>query len=171
MPVNPATSSSFDIVSSHQFAEIRKDTSSGQQSLFSLQTFNEEDVITSFGAALVSATPSYLTVQINEKKHINLYPFFLQYINHGCNPNCFFDTTQLKVIALKNIAIDEEFTFFYPSTEWKMESPFTCYCNQPNCLTSIRGAAHISEEILSKYKLSDFIRKKLQKRLVKKKSV
>ena len=169
MQENPASSSNFEIVSTHHFAEIRKDISTNQQSLFALQSFSEGDMISSFGAAFVSETPSYLTVQISQKEHIALHPYFLQYINHGCNPNCFFDTTHLQLIALRSIDAGEEFTFFYPSTEWEMESPFDCYCNQPQCLKTIRGAAHISEEILPHYKLSDFIKKKLQNRIRNKK--
>jgi hypothetical protein len=93
-----------------------------------------------------------------------LHPYFLQYINHGCDPNCFFDTSKGEVTALRDIAEGEEFTFFYPSTEWDMASPFQCYCNQPGCLGYINGASHISEEILKRYKLSDFIKRKLHYR-------
>jgi hypothetical protein len=48
-----------------------------------------------------------------------------------------------------------------------MASPFQCYCNQPNCLGYISGAAHIAPEILKQYTLSDFIKRKLQYKLRK----
>jgi hypothetical protein len=167
MQVNPAYSKEYDVVSNHQFAEIRKDRVTGQQTLFSLKDFKQGEQISPLGAAFVTDKPSYLTVQTGNHTHIALHPYFLQYINHGCNPNCFFDTTRMKVTALRDIKAGEEFTFFYPSTEWEMASPFQCYCNQPNCLGYISGAAHLSAAILKKYTLSDFIKRKLQYKLRK----
>src|SRR5688500_15355516 len=167
MLANPASSNDYEIVSNHHFAETRKDKVTGQQTLFALRSFEEAELISTFGAAFVSSKPSYLTVQVGNRKHIALHPYFLQHINHGCNPNCFFDTTLMQVTALRPIAEGEEFTFFYPSTEWNMASPFQCYCNQPGCLGFINGAAHIPEEILKRYKLSDFIKRKIQYRLHK----
>src|SRR5678809_733754 len=114
MKVNPATSNDYDIVANHQFAEIRKDRETGQQVLFALRSFRKGEKISPLGAAFVSDKPSYLTVQTGNKTHIALHPYFLQYINHGCNPNCFFDTTKMEVTALRDIEEGEEFTFFYP---------------------------------------------------------
>ncbi|WP_287521727.1 SET domain-containing protein-lysine N-methyltransferase [Okeania sp. SIO2C2] len=90
-----------------------------------------------------------------------LDPEFLQYINHSCNPNVFFDTQKKVVIALRNIEIGEEFTFFYPSTEWSMDRGFNCICQSENCLGYIQGSAHLPLNVLKKYKLSDYIRQKL----------
>lgn len=167
MQRNPAYSTDYEVVSNHQFAEIRKDRVTGQQTLFALKEFKKGDLISPLGAAFVTDKPSYLTVQTGNRSHIALHPYFLQYINHGCNPNCFFDTARMRVIALRDIQAGEEFTFFYPSTEWEMASPFQCYCNQPNCLGYISGAAHIPSEVLKKYTLSDFIKRKLQYKLRK----
>ena len=64
------------------------------------------------------------------------------------------------VIALRNIEIGEEFTFFYPSTEWSMDRGFVCICQSENCLGYIQGYAHLPL-VLKKYKLSDYIRQKL----------
>ena len=164
MQANPAHSHDYTIVTNHHFAETRKDNITGQQTLFALRSFREGEVISPFGAAFVSDKPSYLTVQTGNKEHIALHPYFLQHINHGCNPNCFFDTTAMQVVALRKIEGGEEFTFFYPSTEWDMASPFQCYCTQPQCIGFIRGASHIPEEILSRFRLSDFIQKKLKSR-------
>lgn len=162
MQTNPEPEPHFAVVSHFGFAEIRKDLASEQQSLFALQLFEEGSLISPFGAAFTTNKPSYLTVQVGHRKHIALHPSFLQYINHSCDPNCFFDTTSMQVVALREIRAGEEFTFFYPSTEWQMDSPFECYCKQPGCLGLIRGAAHIPEAILVKYRLSDFIKSQVQ---------
>lgn len=164
MSLNPAESNDYEIVSNHHFAEIRKDITTEQKTLFSLSAFLEGSRISPFSPAFISEKASYLTVQIANKKHIALHPYFLQYINHGCNPNCFFDTSTFQVIALRNIAVGEEFTFFYPSTEWEMANTFNCYCNQPKCIGVIKGAAYIPEEILKNYKLSNYIKSKIKYR-------
>ena len=96
------------------------------------------------------------------RQHIMLDPEFLQYINHSCDPNVFFDTENKKVIALKNIEKGEELTFFYPSTEWSMDQEFDCLCSSKNCLDKIQGAAHLPLDVLSQYKLSEYIQKKLE---------
>lgn len=171
MQANPAKSRDYTVVTNHHFAETRRDNITGQQTLFALRSFHKGEIISPFGAAFVSNKPSYLTVQTGNKEHIALHPYFLQHINHGCNPNCFFDTTAMQVVALQGIENGEEFTFFYPSTEWDMASPFQCYCNQPQCIGLIRGASHIPEEILNQYRLSDFIQKKLKSRQRKLKKV
>nr|WP_293094449.1 SET domain-containing protein-lysine N-methyltransferase [Okeania sp. SIO2F4] len=90
-----------------------------------------------------------------------LDPECLQYINHSCNPNVFFDTENMVLIALRNIEIGEEFTFFYPSTEWSMDKGFSCICQTENCLGYIQGAAHLPLDVLTKYKLSVYIQQKL----------
>ena len=164
MLTNPALSNDYDIVANHQFAEIRKDRETGQQVLFALRSFRKGELISPMGSAFTTDKPSYLTVQTGNKTHIALHPYFLQYINHGCDPNCFFDTSLMQVTALKDIAAGEELTFFYPSTEWEMDSPFQCYCNKPCCVGFISGAANIPYEILKRYKLSDFIKRKIQYR-------
>jgi hypothetical protein len=92
-------------------------------------------------------------------------PVFLQYINHSCNPNVFFDTTTMEVIALRDIEPNEEFSFFYPSTEIDMAQPFICYCGSKDCLQNIRGAKYITGEILKKYRLTDFVKQQLQHKL------
>ena len=139
----------------------------GSKSLHALKEFSPGEIISPFDASYVSTKPSYLTVQVGSRKHITLLPQFLQYINHSCHPNAFFDTTSMQLVALRPINPGDEFSFFYPSTEWDMAQPFQCHCNQPGCLGMISGAAFISEEILGKYRLTDFITGKLKSRLKK----
>ena len=96
MKLNPATSKDYDVVANHQFAEIRKDRATGQQVLFALRSFRKGEKISPLGAAFTSDKPSYLTVQTGNKTHIALHPYFLQYINHGCDPNCFLTLQKWK---------------------------------------------------------------------------
>jgi len=150
-----------EVISHHGFAEIRKNVVSKQQSLHALQFFKPGEIISNFSAGQVFSVPNYLTVQTGIGKHITLIPQFLQYINNSCDPNVFFDTSTMEVIALKDISVNEEFTFFYPSTEWDMAQPFYCYCGSDKCLQNIKGAKYISKNELKHYRLTEFIKQQI----------
>jgi hypothetical protein len=155
------TTAPLRIVSNHGFAEIIENTDNNQKSLHALKPFKKGALLSKFYAGTIQAKPNYLTVQTGVSTHITLMPEFLQYINHSCSPNVFFDTSTMEVRALKNIEINEEFTFFYPSTELDMAQPFICYCGSGNCLQNIMGAKFIKPEILKTYKLTQFIKGQL----------
>ena len=163
------TTPAYRIISNHVIAEMRQKLSNDQNALFSLRHFQPGETIADFSAGTISAEPTYLTVQVGIAKHITLEPEFLQYINHSCNPNVFFDTRTMQLVALKELRPGEEMTFFYPSTEWKMTQPFQCYCGQHGCLGQIKGAAYLSKQAREKYRLTDFIQQQLAKRPARKK--
>lgn len=156
--------SSYRLISDHQFAAVRINLANHQKGFFAQQSYRAGDVVTAFGAAAVLPTATYLTVQIGEAQHIILLPEHLQYINHGCDPNVVFDTASMEIIAIKDIFIGDEMTFFYPSTEWDMSQPFQCHCGSFNCLGEIQGAAHLPVDVLKQYKLSSFIQQQLHDR-------
>ncbi len=159
--MNITTLASTMVTGHYGFAEIHRLTGSDHQLLRSVQSWKPNDVICSFGSSVIHDHPSKYTVQIAEDKHIILHPEFLQYINHSCNPNVFFNTTTMELIALKTIEPGEEFTFFYPSTEWFMAEPFHCLCGEANCIGIIKGAKEINSYTLSQYRLTDFIQSKI----------
>ncbi|MGB3535598.1 MAG: SET domain-containing protein [Microcoleaceae cyanobacterium] len=74
-------------------------------------------IICHFESQAVLTSPNYLTLQRGDAQHIILKPEFLQSLNHSCDPNIFFDLEKMAIIALKDIKIGEELTFFYPSTQ------------------------------------------------------
>ncbi len=145
-----------------EVAEIRIDPISGNRSLFSKKAFKKNEVIIEFLAKSVSSTPTYLTVQIGEDLHIELLPECLACTNHSCDPNCFFDTSTMEFVAIKDIPPREEFTFFYPSAEWDMDQPFQCNCGSNQCIGIIQGAKYLSAESLQKHRFTDFIKQKLK---------
>lgn len=150
------------VTGNNGFAEIHKLPDSNHHLLVSTKTFQENEVISGFSAKETHSSPSRYTVQVNEHTHIILLPEFLQYINHSCNPNAFFNTTTMELRALKPIAPGDEFTFFYPSTEWFMAEPFLCSCGEANCIGTIKGAKELTKDVLQRYRLTDFIQHKLQ---------
>lgn len=159
------TTPSTEVISNHIFANVLLNNETNQRSLFAAVSFNPGDVISKFGAATTQSFATYLTVQTAADTHITLMPEFLQYINHSCDPNVFFNTTTMELVCLKAMQPGDEFTFFYPSTEWEMAQPFVCNCGNATCLQLINGASHLSVETLSKYKLTDFIRQQVRQKL------
>jgi hypothetical protein len=143
------------------FAELWECSVTGEKALHSTVSFQTGDIICSFGARETLSQPNYLTVQLNEHEHILLDPEFLQYINHSCQPNVFFDTTNQVLRCLRPIEVGEEMSFFYPSTEWSMNQGFDCVCNSEGCLERIQGAAYLHQDILKNYQLSAYIKQKL----------
>jgi hypothetical protein len=162
------TTPAYRTISNHVIAEMRQKISNEQNALFTTRAFQPGEIIADFSAGTIAAEPTYLTVQVGIRKHITLQPEFLQYINHSCSPNVFFNTTTMQVEALKQIHQGEELVFFYPSTEWKMTQSFQCYCGSSNCLGSIRGAAYLSDEAIKQYRLTDFIQQQLVKKAARK---
>ena len=158
------TTPAYRIISHHGFAERRQKLSNDQNALFALRSFQPGEVIADFSAGTISAEPTYLTVQVGSDKHITLQPEFLQYINHSCDPNVFFNTTTMELVALKEVQQEEEMVFFYPSTEWRMTQSFDCYCGSPRCIGAIRGASYLSPELQSQYRFTDFIQQELAKK-------
>lgn len=150
------------LISEHSIARVKESCTTGERSLHAAKAFSKEEVITSFLSAEVLPTASHLTLQKDDDLHITLLPAFLQYVNHSCSPTAFFDTTNMQFIALKEIYLDDELTFFYPSTEWEMAQVFNCHCGNENCLGIVRGASFLTEEILQQYRLTDFILRKLK---------
>lgn len=145
------------------FAEIWECPETGEKSLRSCVKFNPGDTIATFGIKDRVKEPNYLSVQIDDTEHILLDPEFLQYINHSCTPNVFFDTTNMVVTCLNKIDIGEAMTFFYPSTEWSMAQGFDCLCGSEQCLGKIQGAVYLSPDILKNYRLSEHIINKIMK--------
>jgi hypothetical protein len=97
------------------------------------------------------------SIQIALHEHAEPLPNYLRYLNHSCAPNLFVDVRAKQVITLRAIAAGDELTFFYPSTEWRMQSPFPCACRAEQCCGEIRGAAELPAGVLQRYRLSAVI--------------
>jgi len=154
----------FNIVKRYTFFDVMQNTTSMQYALCINKCIKSNEIITYFSEKEIVEKPSYLTVQVGLNKHITLLPEYLQYINHSCNPNIFFNTTTFELVALKDISAGDELTFFYPSTEWDMSQFFECNCGFTNCLKNIKGAKYLPIEILHQHKLTNFIEQMLRNR-------
>lgn len=97
------------------------------------------------------------SIQIGVQEHAEPLPSFLRYLNHSCDPSLFVDVQTRRVTALRAIKPGDELTFFYPATEWRMQSAFACECGSPQCCGEIRGAAELPAGVLQRYRLSPVI--------------
>jgi hypothetical protein len=156
--------SAYSVLSRHEFADVMQNQLTGEKSLHATRFFDSGELISPFGAGMILDHPNYLTVQTGIEKHITLAPEFLQYINHSCAPNCFFDTEKMELVALRPIQPGDEFSFFYPSTEWDMAQPFQCFCGTSACLKNIRGARWLTKKDVRSYQFTAFIREQLRNR-------
>ncbi len=133
----------------------------GQRCLRSATRFTAGEAMIRFRAGVTQARPTRMTVQVSEREHIELAPAFLRFINHGCDPNVAFDVERWSLVALSPIAPRDELTFFYPSTEWTMASPFDCACASPRCLRRIAGASQAPVGALSGRVLAPHVKRLL----------
>ena len=158
------TETAYEIISRHEIGDIRMNTTTRNLSCHSKNAYQPGEIMGNFSGGTTQNHATYLTIQIGKDHHVFFEPVYLQYINHSCDPNMFFDTTAMHHVCILPIEPGDELGWFYPSTEWDMVQPFECNCGSKNCLQSINGAAHISLDKLSKYRLSDFILQQLKQK-------
>ncbi|TFI52623.1 hypothetical protein BLD44_020385 [Mastigocladus laminosus UU774] len=108
---------------------------------------------------LVFEQPTYQTVQVGENFHVLDVVF--AHMNHSCEPTTFIECNSLTIYTLKDLDIEEEVNFFYPSNEWQMDKPFQCLCGSSNCIGTISGAYNLSLNTLNKYPLNAHIARML----------
>ena len=100
----------------------------------------------------LASLPSRHSVQIDTDVHVapaaaaaGQHPLdhgYWRYLNHSCDPNATLRGRAL--LALRDIAANDDVTFDYNPTEWDMAEPFACHCGSAVCLGTIRGFAHLS---------------------------
>ena len=158
--MNKLNNTETRLIDTNPIGEVRENVENGQKIFITTRSFEQDEILAQFGVVDILSTPNYLTLQVDHNKHILLDPPYLQYINHSCDPNCFFDTEHMCLRALKKIESGQELTFFYPSTEWNMQQPFACFCKSENCLGEIKGAAHLTDQEANRYRLTPYISKR-----------
>ncbi|KAI0402151.1 hypothetical protein F4802DRAFT_386137 [Xylaria palmicola] len=113
----------------------------------------------------VISPPSWSSVQAGPNLHIELNSN-LVFINHSCTPTLEWDMERMEVRVSKSCDLKKGdlLSFFYPSTEWKMAQPFTCWCNAGEgvCFGRIEGAARLDAKRLSGYWINGYIKEMLE---------
>jgi hypothetical protein len=129
------------------------------RSLITKQAYEKGEVICEIPKEKVVNKPDRFTVQIGRTEHTNVGK--LAALNHSCDPNVILDTTNLQMIARRDIEKGEELSFFYPSTEWEMDAPFICLCGSTNCIHVVAGARFLPLSTLEYHFLNKHIREEM----------
>ncbi|MET0385355.1 MAG: SET domain-containing protein [Polyangiales bacterium] len=125
--------------------------------VFAKRAFPAQAVFCDLEFGPTRSQPWRHSIQIARDAHAEPLPSFLRYLNHSCEPNLFIDVPSQRVVTLRPITVGQELTFFYPSTEWRMQDPFPCKCGSTDCLREIRGASELPAGVLQRYRLSTVI--------------
>jgi hypothetical protein len=126
------------------------------RSLTTRQAYRAGDIICPIPTESLYGKPNQYTVQIGVDQHTEVKE--LASMNHSCDPSTILDTTRMLVFAARDLGLDDELTFFYPSTEWEMSSPFICLCGAPNCIHVVAGARFLPLSTLENHFLNHHIR-------------
>ena len=102
----------------------------------------------------LSAIPTRYSVQVGTDLHLHsndeaddrelVEQYAWRYMNHHCEPNTVI--RHRDVFAIRAIAVGEDVTFDYNTTEYDMASPFDCHCGSPVCVGVVRGARHLTAD-------------------------
>ncbi|MGE3246457.1 MAG: SET domain-containing protein-lysine N-methyltransferase [Beijerinckiaceae bacterium] len=93
----------------------------------------------------IDGSASKHSIQLAEDRHVVTEHSIWQFTNHACTPNMRIDTVNRNMVAVRDIAADEELTFNYNTSEWAISSPFTCGCGQEQCMGEVRGFKHVPD--------------------------
>jgi len=95
-------------------------------------------------ARVFEEAPGSHTIQVGERRHQAFTGEIDDFVNHSCDPTCRVDVSALTMSTIADIAVGQELTFNYLTTEWDMIQPFRCECDGEPRL--IRGFRHLSPE-------------------------
>ncbi len=131
-------------------------TQNKYRSLTTRQPYKKGEIICPIPTESLYDKPNQFTVQIGVDQHVEVKE--LASMNHSCDPSTILDTTRMLVFATRDLGPDDELTFFYPSTEWEMSSPFICLCGAANCIHVVAGARFLPLSTLENHFLNHHIR-------------
>ncbi|MDD7805501.1 MAG: SET domain-containing protein [Endozoicomonas sp. (ex Botrylloides leachii)] len=124
------------------------DTKDKNRGVFSKKVFILGDTVIIGKPTAELTERTWQSLQVGINRHVRMdQPFEL--VNHSCNPNCGLKLNQYggyNLIAMKDIAINEEITFDYCMSEWVSIAVEKCLCNDEKCRKSITGGKDLTEK-------------------------
>ncbi|KEG07832.1 hypothetical protein DQ04_08701000 [Trypanosoma grayi] len=139
-----AVNNGYCIQSSSSLVEVKANGLMGQATFAKSSIRKGTRFFEVTGLVLPFAT--VYTILLDNNQHL-LFADGAQCLAHSCDPNVriITDSTgkRLDCIALRDIKKGELVSFNYLTTEWDMQSPFTCLCGAPHCYGEIRGFKHL----------------------------
>ena len=146
-------------LSSRVRASLRPD---GQKCLCANADISENEVLITYDGPIIDH-PTRYSIQIDDHKHIEGTPESNAYLNHSCAPNAYVDWGGVYLRALRNIAVGEEITCNYLTTDWVLHERFVCHCGMPHCYGELKGLKYLDHEEQEKLLpfLPDFMTRKV----------
>ncbi|HMD90295.1 MAG TPA: SET domain-containing protein-lysine N-methyltransferase [Anaerolineaceae bacterium] len=140
--------------------ELRACPQKGGHGVFAKQALAAGELITVWGGEIVTAEELALLplerqthgIQVEE----NIYMVSLvdddpsDFVNHSCDPNSGM-SGQIALVALRDIAVDEEICFDYAMSDSSDYDEFECACGSPNCRKKITGNDWKKPELQKRY--------------------
>ena len=118
----------------------------GRKGLFAVASIDRDEILIDLNGEETLSSPTKRSLQIGEGRHAFGREETVGYLNHGCDPNVFLDSSCLCVRALRDIRAGEEVTINYAATEYEMHDSFPCDCGSPACLRTIRGFKFLTRD-------------------------
>ena len=86
---------------------------------------------------------THLVADVEEFEHMtDVSPW--RFTNHSCEPNA--TIVDRRLVAVRDIAEQEQVTFNYNTTEFSMAEPFQCHCGSVHCPRIIAGFRHLAAD-------------------------
>ncbi|MBW2713285.1 MAG: SET domain-containing protein [Deltaproteobacteria bacterium] len=104
------------------------------------------DVLASVEAnSLIMEAPDKHSVQLGFDRHLDTTDLCMAHLNHSCSPNTkiTFEEGVVTMHAIRDIAVGDELSFNYLTTEYDLECPFECSCQSTDCYGKIQGYLHL----------------------------
>ena len=112
--------------------------------LVASQTIASGEVIVQSREEEVQDHRNWRTLQLDETRH--LLNEFLNFVDHSCSPNALLDVDKLALVAIRDIAVGDAVTFFYPGSEVELSQPFECHCGSSECVQHINGGFYMRHD-------------------------
>jgi hypothetical protein len=124
--------------------------------VFATGTISDGSVIMKYSGPLLKyeqTPPQTLALQIGPDLYIGESGEADDFVNHSCDPNAGMkiDGTNVRLIAIRDIAIGEQITFDYSTTMDEDDFEFDCLCGSPACRGKIRDFKHLPSKLREKY--------------------
>lgn len=110
------------------------------------------DVLTGEQLADMPALIQRYSIQVEENLYlVTTRPIApADYVNHCCDPNAGL-SGQMTLVALRNIAPNEEVCFDYAMSDGSPYDEFNCACGAPNCRGRVTGNDWMRPELWKRY--------------------
>lgn len=132
----------------------------GHHGIYAIEPLMRDEVIAVWGGDVVpadrfDAMPERmrrLSIQVEEDMFlVAMHEGSGDYVNHSCNPNAGL-SGQIVLVAMRDIAPNEEICFDYAMSDGSDYDEFECECGQPNCRHTVQGTDWRNPELWERYK-------------------